>query len=306
MTKTLTGIAIMQLRDLRKLELDDPVVDYVPELHQVHNPFGDIREITIRHVMSHSAGFRASTWPWGGGESWHPHEPTNWDQLVAMFPYTKINFKPGSRFSYSNPGIILLGRIVELLSHEDYETYVDKNILKPLGMHRSYFDLTPRHLLQHRSNNYTVRDGARTANGLDFDTGITVSNSGLNSPFPDMVRYVNFLLGVGEGPSILKRSSLEEMWRVHQPVPNGNVPEGGMGLIFFILRSNDLRVIGHTGSQKAFQAFLWIAPDKKAGALAAFNTVGISTDGQPAQPATRAIMTELQEKVFSQLFRAAF
>src|SRR5262249_30121593 len=71
-TKTFTGVAIMQLRDRGLLSLDDPAVKYVPELRQVHNPFGDISQVTIRQLMSHSAGFRAATWPWGGDEPWHP------------------------------------------------------------------------------------------------------------------------------------------------------------------------------------------------------------------------------------------
>src|ERR671938_532027 len=63
-TKTFTGIAIMQLRDRGLLSLDDPVIKYVPELRAVHNPFGDVSEIKIRHLMSHSAGFRNPTWIW--------------------------------------------------------------------------------------------------------------------------------------------------------------------------------------------------------------------------------------------------
>ncbi|MBK7600875.1 MAG: beta-lactamase family protein [Acidobacteria bacterium] len=64
-TKTFTAIAIMQLRDRGLLKLDDPVIKYVPELKAVHNPFGDINQITIRHLMTHSAGFRSATWLMG-------------------------------------------------------------------------------------------------------------------------------------------------------------------------------------------------------------------------------------------------
>ena len=124
----------MQLRDRGLLSLDDPVVKYVPELRLAHNPFGDIAQVKIRHLMSHSAGFRASTWPWGGDKPWHPFEPTSWEQLVAMLPYTDVQFAPGSKYSYSNPGVIFLGRIIQLLSGDDYEVYVAKNILMPLGM----------------------------------------------------------------------------------------------------------------------------------------------------------------------------
>src|SRR5688572_27625001 len=243
-TKTFTGIAVMQLRDRGLLKLDDPVVKYLPELRAAHNPFGDMSEITIRHLMSHSAGFRNPTWTWrDDSKGWQPFEPAGWGQLVAMMPYTEVLFKPGSRFGYSNPGVIYLGRIVELLSREDYEVYVDKNIFKPLEMHRSYFDATHRHLLKHRSRSYYVRDGARREARFDADTGVTVSNGGLNAPLPDMVRYVNFLLG---DPSkrevydlVLKRSSLEEMWRP-QLTAAGDFTQGWMraetavGLSFFV------------------------------------------------------------------------
>src|ERR1044072_5765231 len=70
-TKTFTGIAIMQLRDRGLLKLDDPIINSVPELRAVHKPFGDMSAVTIRQLMSHSAGFRDGTWPWGGDKDWH-------------------------------------------------------------------------------------------------------------------------------------------------------------------------------------------------------------------------------------------
>ena len=63
-TKPFTAIAIMQLRDRGLLKLDDPVTKYLPELREVHNQYGSMDEITIRHLMTHSAGFRNPTWPW--------------------------------------------------------------------------------------------------------------------------------------------------------------------------------------------------------------------------------------------------
>ena len=87
--------------------------------------------------------FRENTWPWGGKE-WQPYEPAAWEQLAAMFPYTKLHFEPGSRFSYSNPGLVFVGRVIEQSTGEDYEVHIDKNILKPLAMHDSFFDNTTR------------------------------------------------------------------------------------------------------------------------------------------------------------------
>ena len=108
-TKTFTGIAIMQLRDRGLLSLDDPIVKYLPELRQVHNPYGAMDAITLRMLLSHSAGFRNPTWPWGGDQDWHPFEPPGWAQVAAMLPYTKIEFPPGSKYSVLEPGDHLPG-----------------------------------------------------------------------------------------------------------------------------------------------------------------------------------------------------
>ena len=115
-TKTLTAIAILQLRDHGKLSLDDPAVRYVPELRQVHDQFGSIDAITIRHLLTHSGGFRNPTWPWDcddqAGCDWQPFEPTRWAQVAAMLPYTHVAFPPGTQWSYSNLGYVFLGQII--------------------------------------------------------------------------------------------------------------------------------------------------------------------------------------------------
>lgn len=297
-TKTLTSIAILQLRDRGLLRLDDPIVDYVPELRDAFNPFGSMEEVTIRHLLSHTAGFRAPTWPWGGDEEWHPFEPTEWNQLVSMMPYTNVAFPPGEKFAYSNPGYIFLGRAIEKLSGDDWEVYVDKNILKPLQMHRSYFDRTPYHLLRHRSNSYSVRDGEVVANGPDFDTGITVSNSGLNAPIPDMMRYLSFLTGSVSGSienDVLSRESLSEMWEEVVPIED----DVGMGLTFFLLRESGQRFVGHTGGQNSFVSFFYLHPESRTAAIAAFNTL---SDDDPPRPDTGEILRQVRKTLFTQVF----
>jgi len=290
-TKPFTGIAIMQLRDRGLLKLDDPVTKYLPELREVHNQFGSMDDITIRHLMTHSAGFRGSTWPWDRGQDWEPFEPTEYSQLVAMFPFTEILFKPGSKFSYSNPGIIFLGRIIEKLTGDDYEVYVDKNILRPLEMYSSYFDATPYHLLKHRSHSYYMRDGKRTEGRFDVNTGITVSNSGLNSPIADMEKYLNFLIGdpkkqeVYDG--VLKRSSLEEMWKPQLPTTvdsNGNSGfTTDIGLIYFLNRRDGHTFLGHGGDQNGFISYIDFEPSTKKASIIVFNTNVIYPDGTPAE-----------------------
>ena len=303
-TKTFTAIAIMQLRDRGLLKLDDPIVKYVPELREVSDSFGTIDDVTIRHLLSHSAGFRNPTWPWGGDKPWHPFEPTRWAQVVAMLPYTEILFKPGSRFSYSNPGFIFLGRVIESLSGDDFEVYMEKNVLRPLGMRSSYFDRTPYHLLRYRSNNYTVRNGAPVANGLDFDTGITVSNGGLNAPLADMARYLKFLLNAPEtedAAQVLKRSSLEEMWQAQVGGASQDSPTGSVGLSYFILQQGDVRVIGHTGSQAAFRSFFYLHPESRSAIIAVFNT---DAAGNAQHPSVEPLFAGLLQRYTQQIIPA--
>lgn len=301
-TKTFTAVAILQLRDRGLLSLDDPAVLYVPELRGVHNPFGPMEAVTLRHLLSHSAGFRGGTWPWSAGEPWEPYEPTEWSQLVAMMPYTRILFEPGSRYAYSNPGIIFLGRVIEKLTGDVFEAYIEKNIFRPLGMSTAYFDVTPWHLLPHRSNHYFVREGVPAAGGLDFNTGITVSNGGLNASVPDMARWLGFLMGSPpegvDGEAILARATLEEMWRPVVPVGESGIGAESMGLSFFLYDHDGRRLVGHTGTQKAFYSFFILDPEVKVAALAVFNTVGI----QGAPPRTDELRLGTRDRMVKDVF----
>lgn len=295
-TKTLTGIAILQLRDRGRLSLDDPAIRYVPELREIHNPFGDVSQVTIRTLMSHSSGLRAATWPWGGDKPWHPFEPTRWAQFAAMLPYTDLRFQPGTKYGYSNPGVVVLGRIIELLSGDDYEVYIAKNLFMPLGMTRSFFDRAPYHLVDHRSHSYAGTDAGATEQPFDFDSGITVSNGGLNAPFGDMARYLAFL-STGDGP-VLRRSSLDEMFTPQIRAADG---EGGSGedvqagLSSFIERHGGVELVGHSGDQNGFIAHLYVHRPSRSGYIVAFNTNVTST--RDPRHTTRAVDDDVRDAI---------
>jgi CubicO group peptidase (beta-lactamase class C family) len=301
-TKTFTGIAIMQLRDRGLLSLDDPVIKYVPELREVHNPYGDISQVTIRHLMTHSAGFRAGTWPWGGDQPWHPFEPTRWAQVVAMMPYTELQFRPGTQYSYSNPGVIFLGRIIELFSGDDYEVYINKNIFMPLNMSRSFFDRAPYHLLAHRSHSYAGTDEGISEQRFDFDSGITVSNGGLNAPLGDMAKYLAFLIDGND--AILKRASLDEMFTPQIRARDG---EGGSGdnvqagLSCFIERYGGVELVGHSGDQNGFISHLYLHRPSRSGYVVSFNT-DVSSKRDPHH-STRAVDNEVRDTIIRELFK---
>ena len=310
-TKTFTGIAIMQLRDRGLLSLDDPLVKYIPELSVVHDSFGPTSKITIRHMMTHSGGFRDPTWPWRDAE-WQPFEPTQWSQIVAMLPYTDVAFAPGSRFSYSNLGVVFLGEIIERLSGDPYEVYIDKNILKPLGMNRTYFDRSPYHLLQYRSHSWDLKDGKLTEDEFNFNTGITRSNGGLNSPFTDMEKYIRFLIGDAEDKArqaeydaVLTRSSLEEMWKpyLHVVADDDFVSRTGahddVAASFFVHTDGQLKLIGHAGWQNGFRSHFYIDPATRSAYIVAYNT-----DATDAVQNTRSWDFELRDHLIDHFLRA--
>jgi CubicO group peptidase (beta-lactamase class C family) len=307
-TKTFTGIAIMQLRDRGLLSLDDPLIKYIPELSVVHDPYGPISAITIRQAMSHSSGFRDPTWPWRD-QPWQPFEPAKWSQIVAMLPYTTIHFAPGSRFGYSNLAVVFLGEIIERLSGDPYEVYMDKNVLGPLGMHHSYFDRSPYTLVQYRSHSYELVNGKLTEDPFDFDTGITRSNGGLNAPVPDMLKYLNFLLGdpahQTEYDAILKRSSLEEMWKPIVPVvPDADFPSrpgahDSVAESFLVHTDGRLRLIGKAGWQNGFRSHFYIDPTSKSGYIVVYNT-----DAQDARQNTRDFDFQLRDYLIDHFFSA--
>jgi CubicO group peptidase (beta-lactamase class C family) len=308
-TKTLTAISVMELRNQGRLSLEDHITQYIPELRQVHDAYGSMDSITLRMLMSHSAGFQNPTWPYKQGKSWEPFEPTTWNQLIAMMPYQELLFAPGSRYSYSNPAFVYLARVIEALSGDPWETYVQKNIFNPLGLTHSYFGTTPPYLAADRSHNYTrLKDSAGheivTDNGADFDPGITIPNGGWNAPLGDLAAYMGFLTNATHGhaatqklyDSILPHSTLVEMWQpLHGTGDAEAAPIESMGMSFFSAKSGGVTLVGHTGSQAGFLAFMFLNPATGAGIIAAFNTDSDLPEGKEPDAFHRIFAQGLQQ-----------
>jgi CubicO group peptidase (beta-lactamase class C family) len=284
-TKTLTAIAVMQLRDRGRLSLDDPITRWVPELRQVHDPYGSIDAITLRMLLSHSAGFQMPTWPYGDARPWEPFEPTRWEQLVSMMPYQELEFSPGTRFGYSNPGFVYLARVIEALTGDPWAVYVQKNIWTPLALTHSFVGTSPYHLASVRAASYTLRADSSghervDSNPREFNPGITIPNSGWNAPVDDLVAYVAFLAGAPPGDSalarrydgVLARASLAEMWRTVVPMTPEQGAGDAFGLSFYLYRRGTVTVVGHTGEQSGFRSFFYLNPATGLGVIGVLNT----------------------------------
>ena len=209
MTKSFTAMAILRLRDAGKLQLDDPVYKYIPEMKQVRPLTQDAPPITIRHLLTHSAGFPEDN-PWGDRQL----QRTDQDLLDFLKGGVSLSNAPGLNYEYSNLGFALLGHIVSTVSGESFEQYINENILKPLGMTHTYWEYTdvPAAQLAHgyRWINENWREEALLHSGAYGAMG------GMLTSIEDFCRYMAFHLDAwpardGEDAGPVQRSSVREM-----------------------------------------------------------------------------------------------
>ncbi len=135
MSKSFTCMAILKLRDEGKLNLDDPAYLYIPELKNLKYPTADAPAITIRHLMTHGAGFPEDN-PWGD------RQLADSEKDLMEFIGKQISFSnpPGIAYEYSNLGFALQGRIITKVSGMQYQDYIKKNIFEPLGMKTTTYE----------------------------------------------------------------------------------------------------------------------------------------------------------------------
>jgi CubicO group peptidase (beta-lactamase class C family) len=212
MTKSFTAVAILQLRDEGGLSLDDPAERYVPELRGLRYPSGDSPKLTIRHLLSHSAGFPEDN-PWGD------QQLADTDDELSRMMKSGIPFStsPGTSYEYSNYGFAILGRIVANVSKMPYARYVNERILQPLGMVNTTLEV--RHVPAARlAHGYRRQDNAWLEE-KQLPDGAFGSMGGVLTTVTDLGKWVAFMLdawpprdGVERGP--LRRSSLREMQQV--------------------------------------------------------------------------------------------
>ncbi|MBC8077003.1 MAG: beta-lactamase family protein, partial [Chloroflexales bacterium] len=128
-TKLFTATAIMQQRDAGRLRLDDPVAEHLPWF-QVKPAAADAPAITIRHLLTHTAGLpRESPFPY-----WTDGAFPSREQLIAALPDQQAVFAPETRWKYSNLALTLAGEVVQATSGQPYADYMHAHILAPLGM----------------------------------------------------------------------------------------------------------------------------------------------------------------------------
>lgn len=283
MSKSFTAMAILKLRDAGKLNLDDPAYLFIPELKNIKYPTADAPAITIRHLMTHSAGFPEDN-PWGD------RQLADNDKDLMDFIGTQISFSnpPGIAYEYSNLGFALLGKIITNVSGQRYQEYIRENIWKPLGMKTSeweYGNVAPDKL----AHGYRWLNEKWNEEELlhDVPDGSWGAMGSMISSIDEFANYMALHLSAwppsnAEDKGPLKRSSVREMhhpWRFNGLNPNYKYPDGrncamagaycyGLGWS----RDCDGRIaIGHSGGLPGFGSQWRIVPDYGIGVVAFAN-----------------------------------
>ena len=296
MTKSFTAMAILKLRDEGKLSLDDPAERYVPELRGLRRVTADAPRITLRHLLTHSAGFPEDN-PWGDQQL----GITEREFSALMRGGIPSSNPPGVAYEYSNYGFAILGRVITRVSGLPYTQYVEREILRPLGMASS--TLEPRSVPAARlAQGYRWED-ARWKREPQLPDGAFGSMGGMLTSLEDLGRYVGVFLAAWpprdaaeEGP--VSRASLREMqqmWRVRPATVTRdasgavqlNVAGYGYGLR--VSQTCDFaQVVAHSGGLPGFGSQMRWLPEYGVG-LIAFGNRTYTPWGDALGPALAAL-----------------
>jgi CubicO group peptidase (beta-lactamase class C family) len=260
MTKSFTASAVLALRDDGALALDDPAENYVSELRGMPPATADSAPITLRHLLTMTAGFPTDD-PWGDRQQSLPL--AEFSELLAVG--VRFAWAPGTRFEYSNMGYAILGRVISAVSGLSYPDFVRDRLLAPLGMTRTGFEASEFPAEQ-------LALGYRRAAGwteLELDGyGAFAPMGGIFTCVADLARWVAgftaaFPPGGDEDPHPLRRATRREMQLPQvalEPgefvlLPGGPGPAGPMSYGFGLFIEQDAtwgRIVQHSGGYPGF------------------------------------------------------
>jgi len=267
-TKTVTGVTLLQLRDAGVLALDDPVVDAVPEIASIVAPSADSPAITYRHLVTHTSGL-----PRVGDLDYfsRPDEPVTEAELLAALDGVQLEFAPGTRTRYSNLAAGLAGLAVARLTGKPYRDQVTAELLEPLGMAATVWDpeaVPPDRL----ATGYPAEE---SAGGHHWRMGEAEAMGGLYSSLSDMARYAAFQLEAwpprddpDDGP--VGRASLRES---HMIAGHASPVGQTFGIGWAVVQDEVLgHLVFHTGATYQYACSVFLLPRQGMGVVALANT----------------------------------
>ncbi|HEX4594210.1 MAG TPA: serine hydrolase [Bryobacteraceae bacterium] len=269
-TKQFTATAILLLEERGKLKVEDPVKKYMPDAPAAWD------KITIFHVLTHTAGIPNFT-------SFADYQtsqalPTTPEKLVARFRDKPLEFEPGEKWNYSNSGYVLLGYLIEKISGESYEKFLQENIFTPLGMKDTGYDSNSA-VIARRASGYAPGPNGPVNAGF-VHMSIPFSAGALYSTTEDLLRWEQGLFG----GKVLTAASLEKMTTPFKS-------DYAFGLVVHTV--NGHKVIEHNGGIQGFNTQLAYYPEDRLTVVALANLNG----GAPEEIATQLAAQAHGEKV---------
>lgn len=283
-SKLFTWTAVMQLVQAGKIDLNRDVNDYL-DFH-IPDKFG--QPITMRDLMTHTAGFEDTI-----SQSFL-REP---GQLMPLREYLVRHipvriFPPGKVVAYSNYGATLAGYIVQRLSGEPFDEYVERHIFQPLGMqHSTFVQPLPSALAPDMSQGYAQASDDRSK---PFEIVEVAPAGSVSATAADMARFMIAQLDDGSdgGAAILDAQTLALM---HSPQSRMAPGMNGFDLGFYQENRNGLSIIGHAGDTNWFHSDLHLLLDRKVGIFMSFNSAG---QGGAADSARTAVFRAFLDRYF--------
>jgi serine-type D-Ala-D-Ala carboxypeptidase/endopeptidase len=280
MTKAFTALSVLKLRDDGKLALDALAETYVPELRGLKYPTDDSPRIRVRELVTHTAGFVTDD-PWGDRQTPLPED--DFTRLLSQgVPFTR---PPASAMEYSNLGYALLGRIIANMSQQPYDEFVQRTLLRPLGMTSTSHHVSPapaeRRALGYRWEDDQWKLEPTMAHGAFGAMG------GIQTSANDYAKWVAFLLQAwpardGADPGPVKRASVRELAQgANYPVlrvrPGASGPDacrmaGTYAMGFSAATDCELGLtLSHGGGYPGYGSHLLVLPDYGVGIFALAN-----------------------------------
>ena len=291
MTKSFTASAILALRDDGTLRLDDLAEDYVPELRGWPLVSPDSARISIRHLLTMTAGFPTDD-PWGDRQQGLPFE----EFATFLAKGVSFNWAPGTRFEYSNLGYAILGRVITAVTGVAYPDYIRHRLLRPLGMTRTDYEAAEFEVPgQQSAGPGGVARGYRRSPGgwseVAFDpAGAFAPMGGIFSCVRDLIRWVAgfaaaFPPGDAEAADAhpVRRASRREMqlpqvltgWAIAPSFPGDGAssPPATYGFGLFVDEHPTLgRIVSHSGGYPGFGSNMAWHPATGTGVIALGNS----------------------------------
>ena len=244
-TKTMTGLSIMQLVAQGKVGLDDPAGKYIDHLP------APVAALRVRNLLDHTSGLVG--YLGAPGFPRDSQDPITRERVVASFAGLPLQFEPGACWSYTNSGIYLLGLIIEKASGLSYDRYLDENIFKPFGMTNSSITGWGK-LLPGRARGYKMGK-AGLENAQRYDPLVAFSAGAVLSTVDDMLKYRRGVFG--DGPTT---PTVRALIQQRDRLTSGTLIPYTLGCLA-ITDFEGHRTIGHPGDIFGFSSQYSYYPD---------------------------------------------